>query len=707
MTKGNLTLYLSLQDSPFSTERILSHCLEEIPKEGSFYFVGFSSEEIKKISKTLPASSPVKFVDFNKDFFSSGHKVLFNLAPKLVVFRHLIYPPDFNRSLKLITHLVESGVDVFTTSSLSYFSETQKRKKKTDRSLNCVPPSFYRHISRTIVLPSQNDPEGNEKDLFSTALALSTHIKHENFKSMHSFSRSSPTNNKHSYKDFPPLLDGLNAFLAFSKNKKNKTIKFLYETFCGALGPFLSLFATKCLPIVTPCYESKVFIVLTSISALLTYRFFNFFTATVSIVISFFLSLSFICNSLETSYMGQLVISVCLLIIFLCFSHISLLSKSTKYQLKAKLKNLTALFYYTETLSSCVNEEGLIKASKQYFKETFEVDIVLLLNNQLNSKLDFCLFTSLSSHPEKDSLNSIEKNTYADYDFLPLIADSVTFGHIGLKYTDLSKQIDEVLLNASILQLKLSLQRLRLSTSYQSAVLEHEKEQLRSVILSSISHDLKTPLTTIIGSCTAIEELPNLSEENRVSLIRGIHEASEHLNQSISNILESSKLSTDNLLRRNTFVYLDDIINSLLQRMKRSLRLLKVTVNIPAPEKAILQGDPTLIQQVFFNLIDNATKHTPIGGEIIIHITTSPDLLTAKVIDNGPGVETSRRKVIFDKFYRFQHADYKQAGTGLGLAICKQIIEAHKGKIWISDRDDMKKGAQFNVDLPSSHENYI
>jgi two-component system sensor histidine kinase KdpD len=374
-------------------------------------------------------------------------------------------------------------------------------------------------------------------------------------------------------------------------------------------------------------------------------------------------------------------------------------------EVEKKENRLNFLYHYTEALATTTNVDEIFHVSQTYFKSVFKLNIILILQNPNTFKTQQIITpttnTIIDESADELTIKQSHLEEYGDYEFLPLIQESIELGWIGIKNMSSShSSLDNTSLNSAILQLTIALQRYHLLKSYQSVVLSSEKEQLRSVILSSISHDLKTPLTTIIGSCTALEELENLSEKNKMILVHTIHEASEQLNQFISNILDSSRLATDNILQQNTVVYLDDVINVVLHRSKKIIRLFDVSVTVANSQEAAVYGDFTLIQQVFYNLIENATKYSPMGGKISIVVNNVMEKVFVRIYDNGPGIIESKRNLIFDKFYRFQHTDQQKAGTGLGLSICKQIIEAYKGKIWVSDRDDGQKGAQFNIELP-------
>ncbi|MDP3936011.1 MAG: histidine kinase dimerization/phospho-acceptor domain-containing protein, partial [Alphaproteobacteria bacterium] len=324
-----------------------------------------------------------------------------------------------------------------------------------------------------------------------------------------------------------------------------------------------------------------------------------------------------------------------------------------KEELSDKESRFNLLYNYTETLATATNIDEIFRISEKYFKSTFNIDIILILQNPYTLQTQK-IITSTSNTIIEDSSDALSTkqfnmDQYVSYDFKPLISNSVELGLLGTKIINPDQPLDPILLDSSVLQITIALHRYNLSQSYQSAVLNSEKEQLRSVILSSISHDLKTPLTTIIGSCTALEELENLSDKNKIILIHAIHEASDQLNQFISNILDSSRLATENILQQTTLVYLDDVINVILHRSKKTIRLFDVSVTVTNSEEAAIYGDFTLIQQVFYNIIENATKYVPIGGKISIFITNIMDKVFIRIYDNGPGIIESKRNLIFDK----------------------------------------------------------
>lgn len=227
--------------------------------------------------------------------------------------------------------------------------------------------------------------------------------------------------------------------------------------------------------------------------------------------------------------------------------------------------------------------------------------------------------------------------------------------------------------------------------------LRAEKEALRSALLSSISHDLRTPLCAIVGSASVLldEEHPLPREEQR-GLLTMIHDEADHLNRLVRNLLDMSRLQSGGLLVKKEWMTLEEVIGSALERLDRLLARHPVQVNLPS-NLPLVAIDGTLIEQVFYNLLENASKHTPPGTSISISAAIVDATLTVEVADSGPGLPKDSEERVFERFFRGARAR-QDSGVGLGLAICRGLIHAHGGTIRAANRSE--GGAVFRFTLP-------
>ena len=248
-------------------------------------------------------------------------------------------------------------------------------------------------------------------------------------------------------------------------------------------------------------------------------------------------------------------------------------------------------------------------------------------------------------------------------------------------------------------QVALAIERIHLSEDMDRARMTAETERLRSALLTSISHDLRTPLASIIGSASTLgNQEGEIDKDSRAELLRTIQEEAERLNRFIANLLDMTKLESGAIQPHADFVDLGDVVGSAIRRASRVLVKHDLRVSIPA-SLPMLKLDPVLLEQVLFNLLDNAAKYTPPDTRIEVTASRNGDLVRLEIADEGEGIPAEDLDRIFDKFYRVQAGDRKRAGTGLGLAICRGFVEAMGGTIEASNRAD-RRGALLTIMLP-------
>jgi two-component system sensor histidine kinase KdpD len=274
----------------------------------------------------------------------------------------------------------------------------------------------------------------------------------------------------------------------------------------------------------------------------------------------------------------------------------------------------------------------------------------------------------------------------ADWLFLPMSTARGPVGVLGVQMpeqADLPSPEQARLLETLAEQAAAAIERTTLVADIEAARVAAEREQLRSTLLSSLSHDLRTPLVSILGaSSSLVNDEDKLDADARRDLAQTIQDEAERLNRFVQNLLDMTRLSAGGLKPRIDWADLRNIVGAAVERAHRLARQHRIRVDID-PQMPLLCVDAVLIEQVFFNLLDNACKYAPAGSTITVWARKMPNDIAIEVCDQGSGIAREDRERVFDMFYRTQSSDTKGAGTGLGLAICRGIVEAHRGIIHI------------------------
>jgi two-component system sensor histidine kinase KdpD len=245
-------------------------------------------------------------------------------------------------------------------------------------------------------------------------------------------------------------------------------------------------------------------------------------------------------------------------------------------------------------------------------------------------------------------------------------------------------------------QVALALERAQLAAEAQQAQLRVETESMRSSLLSSVSHDLRTPLASITGTATALlQGEVTLDGATRRGLLETLCEEAGRLNRLVRNLLDMTRLESGALQVRKEWHSLEEIVGAALARVESLLQKHSVTVQLPE-DLPLVPLDDILIEQVLINLLENAARHTPAGTSVHVTAGEGAGEVTLEVGDTGPGIPPGEEARIFGKFYR--GAGAVPGGAGLGLAICKGIVEAHGGRIWVES--GAGKGAVLRFTLP-------
>jgi two-component system sensor histidine kinase KdpD len=244
----------------------------------------------------------------------------------------------------------------------------------------------------------------------------------------------------------------------------------------------------------------------------------------------------------------------------------------------------------------------------------------------------------------------------------------------------------------------IAMERIRLAKDVDQARMLAETEKLRSALLTSISHDLRTPLASIIGAISSLRAYGTLYDEHaRDEMLTTALDEAERLNRYVANLLDMTQLDAGALQPKQEACDLQDVIGAALRRTSKQLAAHQIKVNVPA-NFPLLTLDFMLMEQVLVNLLDNAAKYTPPGTVVEVSAQRHKFSVVLMVRDEGPGIPAEELQRVFDKFYRIREGDRSRSGTGLGLAICRGFVEAMGGRIYARNRTD-HSGAEFVIEF--------
>ncbi len=285
---------------------------------------------------------------------------------------------------------------------------------------------------------------------------------------------------------------------------------------------------------------------------------------------------------------------------------------------------------------------------------------------------------------------------------LPLLSQDKTVALVLLQF-QANQQVlrpDDRDLIATLSQQAVSVwQRITLNTELESSKLKAEMEQLRSALLSSVSHDLRSPLAAMMGSAESLQVLDQqLSKEDRSELLSTIMLESQRLDRYIQNLLDMTRLGHGTLKLERDWVSVADIIGSAKQRLKRFFPHVEVEYQAEQ-DLPLLFAHAALLEQGLFNILENAAKYSPEGEPVRVSVSHQGKICHIEIEDSGPGIPESLREKVFDMFYVVADGDSKRHNTGMGLAICRGMIGAHGGTVKATSAR-VGSGSRFIVELP-------
>lgn len=377
-----------------------------------------------------------------------------------------------------------------------------------------------------------------------------------------------------------------------------------------------------------------------------------------------------------------------------------------------------ALYEFARALSGVLQMEQVFESTHAFVTTTFRANVTLLLpdaNGQLQyavsaidagfiaprlDGLDWASAQWAYVHAEPAGAGSATDEDSA-FLYLPLVAPMRTRGILVIQplrrlvasaqLQELRKQLETFAALAAI-----ALERVHYIEVAQDALVRMESERLRNSLLAALSHDLRTPLTTLVGLSESLSISSPPLAEHQTDMALGLRDEAVRMSSLVSNLLDMARIQNRQIKLNLQWQFLEEVVGSALRASKLQLVAHAVQTRLAA-DLPLVCFDAVLIERVLCNLLENAVKYTPPGSTIRLHGEAVHGLLQVSVIDNGPGVPAGQEEAIFEKFSRGERESNKP-GVGLGLSICRAIVEAHGGRIHVAAAQGC--GAAFVFTLP-------
>ncbi len=355
-----------------------------------------------------------------------------------------------------------------------------------------------------------------------------------------------------------------------------------------------------------------------------------------------------------------------------------------------------------QRLAAAANEQEIISAAHTVFETSFGAQAWIRVQRQASQVPGEA--GSIQDSGKADGHHQGAATEEHGWWFLRLATGEATLGTIGLKLPgswgglETDQRHLARLMADDVAQ---ALWRTRLATELEAQRVANETERLRSALLASVSHDLRTPLAGMLGAAESLESYgADLDECDRRALLETIREDGQRLDRYIQNLLDMTRIGQGGIALERDWIGMDELIGSALGRLRRYRPDTVCTVRFAA-EVAPVWVHPALIEQVIFNVLENAVKFSQPGEAVAIGVAyANSDDLRIEVDDSGPGIPEEDRERVFEMLYSARRGVCGQAGTGLGLAICRGIVQAHGGTILaLGGRNG--RGATIRIDLPS------
>ena len=374
------------------------------------------------------------------------------------------------------------------------------------------------------------------------------------------------------------------------------------------------------------------------------------------------------------------------------------------------------LYQFTGKLAASARLDDILWAAAFQIASMLRMNVVILLPDPKTKRLEIRV-----GYPPEDELDAQdlaaamwcwEKGAPAGRNaetlpgarrlFLPMRTGQGLVGVAGLLWPEgrgfLSPD-ERRLLDSLLDQTALAIERSLLAVQVDEAQVRAEADKLRVAMLGSLSHDLRTPLASILGASTSLLSGKDLYDAQQTAeLLSTIREEAERLDRFVGNLLDMSRLEAGALGVKAEAVQPRELVQAAIKRLSRRLSAYRVVLDLD-DDLPLVSADPLLAEQALVNILDNAAKYSPVGSKIRVRSMTEPTRVMLMIEDEGPGIPADDLPHIFDKFYRAKAADRRAAGTGLGLAVARGFVEAFGGTLDAANRID-RSGALLTITFP-------
>ena len=406
-----------------------------------------------------------------------------------------------------------------------------------------------------------------------------------------------------------------------------------------------------------------------------------------------------------------LITFLVMLIVALVISGLTVRTRDQAEGARAQERRTATLYSLSRELAASRGLDSLLDIALRHLLEVFGGRIVILMpdaNGRLQQRAgqlapfnmdtnDFAVAQWAFEHRAAAGAGT-DNVPGAQMRFEPLTASRGVVGVVGMRPAEphaFDAPEHEHLLETFVSLVAVAVDRSLLAEEAQAAQVRAEAERVRNALLSAVSHDLRTPLTAITGAASAaLDSNTHIDDVTRRELLESIRDEAERLNRLVNNLLDVTRLESGSLQLRREWIPVEELVGVALARLAKPLSDRKVTTRLPEDLPPV-HVDGLLMEQVFINLLENATKHTPAGQPIDVEARLESDEVIVEVADRGPGLPKGAERKIFDKFYGVGTG----GGAGLGLTICRAIVEAHGGHIEGQNRAG--GGAVFRFALPA------
>ncbi len=418
--------------------------------------------------------------------------------------------------------------------------------------------------------------------------------------------------------------------------------------------------------------------------------------------------------SFAVSDVQYLLTFAVMLVVALVISNLAVRIRQQAEMARYRERRTGVLYAMSRDLATHRGAGVLANLSAKHLRDVFDSQVAIFLANQdkrLQLQRGEQLFFEFDpkeagvaqwvfEHNERAGLGT-DTLPGASALYLPLVGSASPIGVVAVRPAQPGLVLDQDqlhLLESLVNQTALAIERTRLSEEAQRAHVQAETERMRNAILSSVSHDLRTPLAAITGAASSLlDESGQIDRAARRELSRSIYEEAGRLDRLLKNLLDMMRIEAGAVQLKKEWHPLDEVVGSALARLEGRLRDHVIRTSFPADLPLVLV-DGVLLEQILINLVENALKYAPKGSAIDLSASAGHREVIVEVADRGPGLPPGEESRIFDKFYRAQPA--REGGVGLGLTICRGIVEAHGGRIWAENRTGGGAAFRFAIPLP-------